>query len=120
MPGQHELKWIYNKDVSDSSGSDCAWIDYIVFPASDVIAITQETTMDGIVLYPNPNHGQFSINLSEEDCETSVFNSMGQQVYQQSNAKGLTTLNLESLNNGMYFVTVKSANSISTLKFVKE
>ena len=70
-------------------------------------------------LYPNPNHGQFSINLPEEDCDIVVFNSLGQQVYSQQ-AKGLTTLNLEGLNNGMYFVTVKSANTVSTLKFVKE
>ena len=49
-----------------------------------------------------------------------AINAMGQQVYQQSNAKGMNTLNLEGLNNGMYFVTVKSASAVSTLKFVKE
>lgn len=27
-----EFKWAYEKDYSVSSGSDCAWIDYIVFP----------------------------------------------------------------------------------------
>ncbi|MCF7792834.1 MAG: choice-of-anchor D domain-containing protein [Candidatus Cloacimonetes bacterium] len=27
-----EFKWSYEKDYSVSSGSDCAWIDYIVFP----------------------------------------------------------------------------------------
>lgn len=30
--GQHTLKWIYEKDYSVSTGSDCAWVDYIVFP----------------------------------------------------------------------------------------
>lgn len=29
--GQHTLKWIYSKDASVSSNSDCAWIDEIVF-----------------------------------------------------------------------------------------
>ena len=28
------FKWTYEKDGSVSSGSDCAWIDYIVFPGS--------------------------------------------------------------------------------------
>lgn len=31
-PGQHTFAWKYTKDSYYSSGSDCAWIDYIVFP----------------------------------------------------------------------------------------
>jgi len=30
--GNHTFKWEYYKDYSVSNGSDCAWIDYIVFP----------------------------------------------------------------------------------------
>ena len=118
--GQHELRWTYSKDNYVNNGSDCAWLDYIVFPPTNTITVTQETVMNGVAIYPNPNHGQFSINLPEEECEIVVFNAMGQQVYQQSNAKGMTTLNLEGLNNGMYFVTVKSSSAVSTLKFVKK
>jgi len=32
--GPHTFKWSYTKDYSMSSGSDCAWIDDIVFPLS--------------------------------------------------------------------------------------
>ncbi|MFA7543556.1 MAG: C25 family cysteine peptidase, partial [Candidatus Cloacimonadaceae bacterium] len=32
--GNRELKWVYQKDSSVSSGSDCAWIDDIIFPPS--------------------------------------------------------------------------------------
>ena len=71
-------------------------------------------------VYPNPNHGPFSIDLPEEDCDIVVTNAMGQLVYQQNNAKGVTTLDIEGLSDGMYFVTVKSGNGDSTLKFVKE
>ena len=119
-PGVHELYWSYNKDVYVSNGSDCAWLDNIVFPPAETITVTQEIVMNNLFLYPNPNKGQFNINLPEEECEIVVFNAMGQQVYQQSNVQGLTVLNLESLNSGLYFVTVKSENTVSTLKFVKE
>ena len=30
--GNHTFKWAYEKDSSYSSGDDCAWIDYIIFP----------------------------------------------------------------------------------------
>jgi len=31
--GSHSFKWAYTKDVSVNTGSDCAWIDHIRFPA---------------------------------------------------------------------------------------
>ena len=80
---------------------------------------TDENVMNNVAIYPNPNHGQFNINLPEEDYVIVVSNSVGQQVFSQQ-AKGKTTLNLEGLTNGVYFVTVKSDNAVSTLKFVKE
>lgn len=31
--GTHTFKWTFSKDVSQSTGSDCGWIDYILLPA---------------------------------------------------------------------------------------
>lgn len=81
---------------------------------------TEENLTNNMNIYPNPNKGQFSFNLPEADCDIVVFNAMGQQVYQQNNAKGKTTLDLEGLNDGIYFVTVKSEKNVRTLKVVKE
>ena len=36
--GIHTFKWTYYKDGSVSSGSDCAWVDYIIFPPSVIVA----------------------------------------------------------------------------------
>ena len=80
---------------------------------------TDENLVGNVNIYPNPNMGQFTISLPEESCEIMIYNSLGQEVH-HSRAQGLTNLNLESLNNGVYFVTVKSEKTISTLKFVKE
>ncbi len=40
--GTHTFAWKYDKDESQSSGSDCGWIDYIVFPplVTEAVAIT--------------------------------------------------------------------------------
>jgi hypothetical protein len=32
-PGSHTFRWTYEKDQSVSNGSDCAWVDYVTFPA---------------------------------------------------------------------------------------
>ena len=81
---------------------------------------TPENTMHNVAIYPNPNHGQFSLSLPDEACEILIFNSLGQQVYQQSNAKGMTAFNLGILNGGVYFVQVKSEEGVCVLKFVRE
>ncbi|MCD4682599.1 MAG: S8 family serine peptidase, partial [Bacteroidales bacterium] len=31
--GVHTFKWVYNKDGSVNTGSDCGWVDYIIFPS---------------------------------------------------------------------------------------
>ena len=42
--GQHTFKWSYTKDSSVNSGSDCAWIDDIVFPPTNVITFIDPAT----------------------------------------------------------------------------
>ena len=84
------------------------------------LTATQENRMANVNIYPNPNKGQFSINLPEESCDIVIYNSLGQMVYSQNQVKGQTNLNLESLSDGMYFVTVKSEKAVSTIKFVKK
>lgn len=79
-----------------------------------------EGSVNALSVYPNPNKGQLSLNLPEEDCEIVVYNALGQQVYQRSNVKGKATFSIEGLDDGMYFGTVKSSSSVSTFKFVKE
>ena len=42
--GQHTFKWSYTKDTSVSSGEDCAWIDDIVFPPTNVLTFIDPAT----------------------------------------------------------------------------
>jgi hypothetical protein len=48
--GQHTFRWSYEKDGSYSSGSDCGWVDFIVFPPTfQALSITTETLPDWTV-----------------------------------------------------------------------
>ena len=49
-PGSHTFKWSYTKDTSVSSGSDCAWVDDIVFPPVNVVTFLEPVTnLDAVV-----------------------------------------------------------------------
>ena len=54
--GNHNFKWIYDKDGYVSSGQDCAWIDYIIFPAilSPILPELQ-VNVDSIIKEMAPN-----------------------------------------------------------------
>ena len=48
--GQHTFKWSYTKDSSVNSGDDCAWIDDIKFPPTNVITfIAPATDLEAMV-----------------------------------------------------------------------
>jgi hypothetical protein len=54
--GDRTFKWQYYKDGSVSSGSDCAWVDYIIFPAlyfPEPVDITVNPGLFSKVLEPN-------------------------------------------------------------------
>jgi hypothetical protein len=45
--GEHTFKWAYEKDGSVSNGSDCGWIDFIVFPPTNqALSITTVSLPD--------------------------------------------------------------------------
>jgi PKD repeat protein len=44
--GLHSLKWMYEKDDGFSSGEDCVWIDYIVFPIATLSASFNSNATD--------------------------------------------------------------------------
>ncbi|MBW6514798.1 MAG: T9SS type A sorting domain-containing protein [Candidatus Syntrophosphaera sp.] len=58
--GLRTFKWVYSKDVSVSSGSDCAWIDDIIFPMSGsgniamIYVPTDEISFTGVL--PNQSY----------------------------------------------------------------
>lgn len=116
-PGSHELRWEYSKDVSVSSGSDCAWIDNVVIPASTIITEIKEEVYSNAIIYPNPNSGSFTVKLGEDLSTVSVYNSLGQMVHQQSGLIGESTISLD-LTPGVYFVNVKSDKTYNTHRII--
>ena len=48
--GTHEFKWTYHKDGSVNSGEDCAWVDDITFPPTNVYTfLAPATNLEAVV-----------------------------------------------------------------------
>lgn len=64
--GLNHLEWVYSKDMSVSSGSDCAWLDFLSFP---VTAYSKFDLKTGKIVTPQPNK-----NYSHESITAEVIN----------------------------------------------
>jgi hypothetical protein len=62
-----------------------------------------------VSLYPNPGDGQFKLLLSQEPAQpfnVSVYNAVGQLVYNKQHAQSLVSINLIGMKQGIYIVKV--------------
>jgi hypothetical protein len=71
-----------------------------------------------IRIYPNPAQTELKIGLSQNDInELSVRNLLGQDLI---NLKNKNSIDMSSLPNGIYILTVKQGENIYSKKFIKE
>ena len=115
--GAHTLIWSYIKDQNTSGGSDCAWLDNIVFPTTTTIISVEEKLSDSpFTLFPNPSNGKFNLQLLSlqlENVEVKVYNTMGKIVFAEmiSTKNGaLISIDLGDVNSGLYLVELSSEN----------
>ena len=132
--GNHTYKFSYSKDSWISDGSDCAWIDNIVFPGMGRMA-PQDTTDDvsmsildhnittaNIAVYPNPTSGQLTISSNEAIRNITIYDLSGRLVESVNvNADTQVNLNVARLNSGVYFIKTQLENQqTKTSKFIKQ
>jgi gliding motility-associated-like protein len=69
--GSHTFRWVYKKDASRSSGSDCAWIDYIQFPSDHMVIKHDTTSSGGNLLFPSllPHYDSLTFNISHPEYQ---------------------------------------------------
>ncbi len=63
--GEHTLKWEYKKDGSASSGSDCAWVDYIILPGASMVPLFANFTADIQNVYDDPTVHFFNESIGD-------------------------------------------------------
>jgi hypothetical protein len=127
--GYHTFKWAYEKDISYSIGSDCAWIDYILFPPV-VLSLSVNDIHDNVntmICYPNPFTSSTSIAYSIETpgkVTIKIYNQVGQEIgtlvdgENESSGNYSATLNGEGLKSGIYYCVLTTANKTIVRKLM--
>lgn len=70
---------------------------------------TLETNLES-VLYPNPSYNSINLKLAAS-CSLGIFNSLGQLVLDLDLEKGNNTIDVSSLVEGIYFVSIENLYS---------
>jgi len=71
-------------------------------------------------VYPNPSNGNINIELDENgDYHVQINDVVGKNIY-RNNINTNTSLNLEGLNQGIYFVTISNEEKSNTTKLIIE
>lgn len=85
-----------------------------------VLGIDKKTKTD-LTFYPNPVQDIIKLNLTKPDYyEINIFNSAGQKLLQKTITSDVLTIDLTSLNDGIYFITVDNKTERWTSKIIKK
>lgn len=87
------------------------------FPNGCSVNVPEQIINDNsFSVFPNPNNGQFTISLQEENAEITVTDILGQQILKtQATQK---TMNLQVDKNGVYIIYVKTKKGITAEKLM--
>lgn len=88
------------------------------------VSINENILSDEFMLYPNPNDGLMTIEIKSDYSENfnfSVFNILGQEVYQENINHNMTTnkeIDLKHLKKGLYMVYLSNESGNTTAQKV--
>lgn len=90
----------FNRDTTDS-GKPFTYMPY----SAPIVGIETAAEQPSVKVYPNPANDRITVALGEgNNTDVDVFDMRGYRVMHVANAKGITTLDITSLPNGIYVV----------------
>ncbi len=125
FPGSFYLVQLKATNATGCSNWDISSKQYIrVLPNPTITAITNNNLInEAFSLYPNPTNEIINIKLLmvNETHNITITNTLGQVVLQHKLNNQQTTINVQQLQNGIYFIELRQKEKlVATKKFVKE
>jgi len=129
--GTHSFRFSYEKDYSQVSGHDCAWVDDIMLPCVGVLVIEDMADTVGVgvpayvvtraTVYPNPANDRVVVE-SETPVQKAVLFDLNGRAVRIANVNGSGRFDLEvsDLTSGFYLLQLTFDNGkTQNLKIIK-
>ncbi|HOG19922.1 MAG TPA: choice-of-anchor J domain-containing protein, partial [Salinivirgaceae bacterium] len=89
-------------------------------PACATLVGIEDDSFNKIKIYPNPAKDNLTIECAENINEIEVFDVLGKKLMSNENILNKTNIDISSLNNGVYFLIVHTANGNGEYKIIKQ
>lgn len=129
--GSHTIRFSYEKDHSQASGSDCAWVDDIMLPSNGILVIEDVTDSSGVgvqvyvqtraTVFPNPANDRVVVESETAVTKAILFDMHGRMVRTVNlNGANRFELGVNDLNAGFYLLQLTFDNQkTQNLKIIK-
>lgn len=105
--------------------SESSWgsnfVNYMAVEAGWLVDVKPSDKTEYFVkLFPNPVNSELSIVLQENENieQLSVFNTMGQLVFAESNSDSFENINVTDWLSGLYIVRIKTQKGMQSARFI--
>ncbi len=108
--------------VTGTDGNGClnnSTITQNVSPCAGMIEISN--TSDEIKIYPNPNAGQFILEIyGNEKNKIEIIDITGKEIYSNITDKNKIEIDIKNLSSGIYYLKISNAKIKNTSKIIKQ
>lgn len=102
-----------------NGSSDAIYVDNLYFYKGTALS-TKNFNFANVSLYPNPTQNTLNISAKETIQSATVFNILGKKLKTVEMNKTSGSIDVSSLNSGVYFVKYSINGAVGSAKFIKQ
>ncbi len=113
------LTTTYTVTVTESGCSSDALVTITVMNCNGIEEIENNT----ISIYPNPTNGLLNVSIINKTSDMNlieIYDSMGKLVVKENLVNDLSSINVNHLSNGIYFIKIKTDKEFITKRIIKQ
>ncbi|NPD84638.1 T9SS type A sorting domain-containing protein [Lentimicrobium sp. L6] len=108
------------KYTSTTSGAATWELDNLLLTGTMSSSVNEEE-LTAINVYPNPGNGVYNINNTQQTkLNISVYNILGELVYETISSEQLINLDIQNQNDGVYLVQLTGQGNTKTVSVIKK